>query len=53
MDQLKGLDKQVGEMELQIKTWHAQSETSRKLEQIPGIGPITASALVASTEVAH
>ena len=48
MDQLKGLDKQVGEMELQIKIWHAQSETSRKLEQIPGIGPITASALVAS-----
>ena len=48
MDQLKGLDQQVGEMELQIKAWHAQSEASRKLEQIPGIGPITASALVAS-----
>ena len=48
MDQLKGLDQQVGEMELQIKTWHAQSEASRKLEQIPGIGPITASALAAS-----
>lgn len=48
MDQLKVLDQQVGEMELQIKAWHAQSEASRKLEQIPGIGPITASALVAS-----
>ena len=48
MDQLKVLDQQVGEMELQIKAWHTQSEASRKLEQIPGIGPITASALVAS-----
>ena len=43
MDQLKGLDQQVGEMELQIEAWHAHSEASRKLEQIPGIGPITAS----------
>ena len=36
-------------MELQIKAWLAQSEASRKLEQIPGISPITASALVASS----
>ena len=28
--------------------WHRQSDLSRKLEQIPGIGPITACALVAS-----
>ena len=48
MDQLKALDQQVGEMEAQIKAWHGQNEASRKLEQIPGIGPITASALVAS-----
>ena len=35
-------------MEAQIRTWHRQNDASRKLEKIPGIGPITASALVAS-----
>ena len=32
----------------QIKAWHRSSELSRKLEKIPGIGPLGASALVAS-----
>lgn len=44
----KELDRQVSELELQIKTWHRASTASSKLEKIPGIGPITASALVAS-----
>jgi transposase len=48
MDHLKVLDQQVAELEAQIKAWHRENEASRKLEQIPGIGPITASALVAS-----
>lgn len=47
-DHLKELDRQVGELEVQIQTWHRESDASRKLAQIPGIGPITASALVAS-----
>lgn len=47
-EHLKELDRQVGELEIQIRTWHQQNEMSRKLEKIPGIGPITASALVAS-----
>ena len=47
-DHLKELDRQVGELEVQIQTWHRESEASKKLAQIPGIGPITASALVAS-----
>ena len=45
---LKELDRQVDELELQIKLWHKESELSRKLEAIPGIGPITASAIVAT-----
>lgn len=48
LDHIKELDRQVGELELQIQAWHRASALSRKLEKIPGIGPITASALVAS-----
>ncbi len=48
LEHLKELERQVHELELQILAWHRQSEASRKLEQVPGIGPITASALVAS-----
>ena len=47
-EQLKGVDNQVEEMERQIKLWHRDSEPSRTLEAIGGIGPITASAFVAS-----
>jgi transposase len=42
------LDRQVGELEQQINAWHRQSEASRRLEAIPGVGPLTASALIAS-----
>jgi transposase len=48
LDHLKELDRQVDEMERQIQEWHRSNALSRKLEKIPGIGPITASALVAS-----
>jgi len=47
-DHLKELDRQVGELEVQIQAWHRENEVSKRLAQIPGIGPITASALVAS-----
>jgi transposase len=48
MDHLKALERQVDELDLKIKEWHRASEASCKLEKIPGIGPITASALVAT-----
>ena len=47
-ENLKEMDRQVNELEKQIVLWHKESELSRKLEAIPGIGPITASALVAT-----
>ncbi len=48
INHLKELDKQVKEIEAQINAWHRASDTSGKLERIPGIGPITASAMVAT-----
>ncbi len=48
LEHLKELDRQVGELEAQIKAWHRSSELSQKIEKIPGIGPLGASALVAS-----
>lgn len=48
VDHLKVLDTHVLALEAKIKEWHRESEVSRKLEQIPGIGPVTASALVAT-----
>ena len=47
-EHLKELDRQVQELEVQIQARHRETDASRKLAQIPGIGPITASALVAS-----
>jgi transposase len=48
MDHLKVLYRQVAEIDAQIKAWHRQSDLCRKLEKIPGIGPVTATALVAT-----
>ena len=47
-DHLKELDRQAQELEVQIQLWHRSHAESRKLAQIPGIGPITASALLAA-----
>ncbi len=48
LDHLKVLQEQVDQIEVQIKAWHRASEASQRLEKVPGIGPLTASALVAS-----
>ena len=47
-EHLTDLSLQVEALELQIKLWHKENEASQRLEAIPGIGPITASAIVAS-----
>lgn len=47
-DHLKELDRQAQELEVQIQLWHRSHAESQKLAQIPGIGPITASALLAA-----
>lgn len=51
--QLQALGEQVAALEAQIVAAHRRDETSRRLASIPGVGPITASALVASVTDAH
>ena len=47
-DHLQELNRQAKELEEQIIAWHRGNELSRKLEAVPGIVPLTASALVAT-----
>jgi transposase len=47
-ENLKEMDRQVDELEKQIGLWHRENEASRRLAEIAGIGPITASAIVAT-----
>jgi transposase len=47
-ENLQAMDRQVEELDRQIMLWHRDNEASRKLEEIAGIGPLTASALVAT-----
>jgi transposase len=42
------MDRQVNELEKQIQQWHRENEASQRLAEIPGMGPITASAIVAT-----
>jgi len=46
--QLRQLKAQILELDRRILVWHRSSETSRRLDQIPGVGPVLATALVAS-----
>ena len=45
---LSVLQQQVEETEVLIKAWHRSSEASQRLAGIPGVGPLTASALTAT-----
>jgi transposase len=46
--QLEALEREIEHLEARIVAWHREDETSRRLATIPGIGPITASAIAAS-----
>jgi transposase len=45
--QLRSLKAQILEFDRMIIAWHRSNETSRRLDAIPGVGPILATALVA------
>ena len=42
-----GLDQSIGELSQYIVDWHRKQETSLRLADIPGVGPMTASYLTA------
>jgi transposase len=48
LEHFRELDRQVKELEREINAWHREDTASQRLQAIPGIGPLTASALVAS-----
>jgi transposase len=47
-ERLRTLDQLVDEMDRQIQQWHRSNEASQRLTEIAGVGPITATAMVAS-----
>jgi transposase len=51
--QLQVLAQQVRDVEREIVQWHRDNPRSRKLEHIPGVGPLTASAYVAALGDPH
>lgn len=46
--QLMSLEREIAAAERRIHAWHRSNAVSQRLETIPGIGPITATALAAS-----
>ena len=46
--QLLTLKEQISELDRMILTWHRSNQTSKRLHYIPGVGPMLATALVAS-----
>ena len=48
LDHMKELGRQIGELAAEIQLWHRQNAASQKLAAIPGLGPLTATAIVAS-----
>jgi transposase len=48
VEQLRQLESEIGKLEERILTWHRANDVSRRLATIPGIGPITASAIAAA-----
>lgn len=47
-DHINALSKRIDAIEARIVTWHKNSEVSQRLASAPGVGPITASAIIAS-----
>lgn len=47
-DQLASLERQIANLDRQLLEWHRTHEVSQRLAGIPGVGPVTATALASS-----
>ena len=47
-DELAACNQRIAEMEARLRTWHRGNEASRRLEELPGVGVLTATAMVAT-----
>jgi transposase len=52
-EQLRALEKDIGQTELALQQWHRASETSKRLAETPGVGYLTATATVATVNDAR
>ena len=52
-DQLASVKQQILDADRRVLVWHRASEQSRRLDDIPGVGPLIATALVASIPDPH
>jgi transposase len=48
VEQYQHTHREILKLEQAIHAWHRSNELSRRLEEIPGIGPIIATALIGS-----
>jgi transposase len=48
VDQVDALDEHVAQVDAEIRAWHRANPVSQRLAKIPGIGPLIASAIVAT-----
>ena len=46
--ELAGLNDEIASIEVQLRSWHRTNEASRRLEEVPGVGMMTATAVVAT-----
>lgn len=46
--QIEDLSAKIAELDAELARWHGESEISQRLATIPGVGPITASAIAAT-----
>ena len=47
-EQLREIAARVRKVQIKLLAWHRANPASRRLESIPGVGPITASAIIAT-----
>ena len=47
-EELARYSQQIASLELRLRSWHRQNEASRRLEEVPGVGMLTATAVAAS-----